>query len=403
MANQKQRARSDQRSVGPIRVKSAADFAAIPELSERCNKMVENRYEIFIHNVDYLCTKNNISKNRLCEVELEGMLNPAQLCAFRHKNRDIPFRAMALIAARFNIPVEKICGELLDEPNSNNEQLPAVSRRPPEEYNKYVNTYDLVFFDTGKPLGRNSATTSDSLAKGILTIYPGNAVNGAPTLRVAALFNSTDAEINSLKADLRAQQEKSSLTDYHACYLRIASAQKANDGKLPRMKCFYEGKVELTERMMEITMRQVNGNDIVHLLAHNRAATSSGGKPYRGGLATMMSVSRGSEHMPCIQSVILSTKGFKFKAKEELANWLYLCPPEINVKESVKAIIAYMKFLFSTSEMDAGYAGFSEADKAYCLESFAEKKLTDVLRHNLLSYYKVSTAMDSDIYKALCR
>lgn len=399
----KQQPKNDRRNVGPIRVKSVADFAEFATLSERCNEMVENRCEIFIHNVQYLCRKNNIAQHHLCEVELDGMLNPAQLSVYGRKGREIPFRVMALVASAFNLTVEKMCGELLDEATPEGERRPALSQRSVEECNKYPGVYEMAYFDTGKPLGQNDSTTSDSLAKGLLTIYPGNAVNGVPTLRVAALVNCTDSEMEALKKALKTEQDKPGVSDFRSCYLRVASAQKTDDGEMPRMKCFYEGTVELTERMAEITMRQSRGNDIVHLLMHNRAATSSGGKTYRGGLATMMSVSRGSEHMPCIQSVILSKKGFDLKAKEELANWLYLCPPEINVKESVKAIVSYMKFLFSTSEIDTSYAGFSEADKTYCLESFAEKKLTDALRHNLLSYYKVSTAMDSDIYRALCR
>ena len=168
------------------------------------------------------------------------------------------------------------------------------------------------------------------------------------------------------------------------------------------MKCFYEGRMTLTDRIAEVTLRQVKGSDVIHLYMHNRAANSSAGSSYKGGLATMMSTSRGEEHMPCIQAVILSRRGFSM-AREELATHLFLEPPKVNLREETKAIIAYMKALFPGEDADNPLSQLSEADKAYVLESYIEKKLTEGIKHNVLGYYKVSTEMDSDLYKAVCR
>ena len=150
-------------------------------------------------------------------------------------------------------------------------------------------------------------------------------------------------------------------------------------------------------------------------MMHNRAANSSDGKPYRGGLATMMSSSRGSEHMPCIQSGILVRSKPKKERKdrglgqnvstyildnlqpERIAKELYLAPPRIELGDEIEKIIAYMRVLFSGEE-SSPVSQLSDADKAFCLKTFVEKKLTDSMRRNILSYYKLSVQMDINVY-----
>ena len=89
--------------------------------------------------------------------------------------------------------------------------------------------------------------------------------------------------------------------------------------------------------------------------------------------------------------------------KEELANMLFLEPPKVDLREETKAIISYMKALFPSEDSDNPISHLGESDKAFILESYIEKKLTEVIKRNVLGYYKVSTEMDSDIYKAVCR
>lgn len=117
----------------------------------------------------------------------------------------------------------------------------------------------------------------------------------------------------------------------------------------------------------------------------------------------MMSTSRGEEHMPCVQAMILSKRGFANVAKEELANRLFLEPPKINLMDETKAIVAYMKALFPSENVDSPLSLLGDADKTSILESYIEKRLTEVIKRNVLGYYKISTEMDSDIYKAVCR
>lgn len=404
-AEKEQKENRRKRGDGIITVKGRADFNQEEDMNKRIFMMCENRYEIFIHNVDYLLRKRNWSQARLCE-ELGNLLYTTQLATYKKPGRietpnPIPFVKMAAVAALFGYTVEQICSELLDDPTTARERNRPVSARPPEECKKYYGTYEMAFFDTGKPLGANNRSTENSLAHGIMTVYPGNPVNGIPTLQVIAFVNCTDDEKTAIKSAITAALTASEKPDMYHCYESTAATFKDKDGE-PRTKYLYAGNLVLTDRMADMMLHQIQGTDSAQIIAHNRAAGSSEGKLYRGGLATMMSISRGGEHMPCVQAMIISRRGFDHVSKEELANWLYLAPPTIDVSESVKAIISYMKLLY-TDGGEAGLLGeLSDEDKRFCLENFAEKKMTDSLRRNLVSYYKVSTVMDGEIYKALC-
>lgn len=396
---------TDRRNNTPseVRVKSNADFYHLETLDARVDAMVENRNEIVIHNIEYILQQKNIAQAHMCNVDLEGSPQPPQMAAYKKVGKDIPFRTIARIAMAYGYTPEQLCGQLLDQTGGRGYAIDKLPPRPYDEYMKYIGTYHMAYFDNDAKLGGNKRTTARALSYGMLSIYPGSAVDGIPTLHLVAFTNCTDEERDALVRTTRNAEAQGGGRGVRTCYEKIATVQNPGTNEMPRMKCFYEGELTLTERIAEITMRQVKGSDVVHIDLHNRAAISSEGSLYKGGLATMMSTSRGEEHMPCVQAMILSKRGFANVAKEELANRLFLEPPKINLMDETKAIVAYMKALFPSENTDSPLSMLSDADKTSILESYIEKKLTEVIKRNVLGYYKISTTMDSDIYKAVCR
>lgn len=388
---------------GDVRVMSVADFCDLDSLDEKVDHMVENRNEIAIHNMEYILQHHNIPQAYMCNVNLEGTPQPPQMAAYKKKGRDIPFRVIARIGMAYGYTPEQMYGQLLDQTDTRSHSVGQRPPRPLDEYMKYIGTYHLAYFITDAKLGANKRTTARALSYGMLSVYAGNAVDGIPTLRAAAFFNCTEAERDMLIRSIRKAEGQGGGRSVRSCYEKMATAPHPDSHEMTRMKCFYEGEVILSERVTEITLHQVKGSDVVHIELHNRAAISSQGSMYKGGLATMMSTSRGEEHMPCVQAVVLSKRGFDNIAKEELADRLFLEPPRIDLQEETKAIVAYMKALFPGEDADNPLSQLAEADKTFILESYIEKKLTEVIKRNVLGYYKISTAMDSDIYKAVCR
>lgn len=387
---------------GTLSVMSVHDLLSEWSLDRKEDEMVENRYEIFIHNLEYLLQKMNISQARFCEELLDARPQPPQLAAYKKVDKDIPFRTVVRIAIACGYTPEMLLSQLLDQVDANGFAINKTPPRPVEEYRKYLGTYSMAYFATDAKLGGNKRSTARAMADGVMSIFFGSASDGVPSLNVLAFTNCVDDEQERLLKAVREAERKGNTRAIRQCYESIATMKKPGTNDMPRMKCFYEGRMTLTDRIAEITLEQVKGSDVIHLYLHNRAANSSEGSEYKGGLATMMSTSRGEEHMPCIQAIVLSKRGFTI-AKEELAKYLFLEPPKINLQEETKAIVAYMKALFPGEDADNPLSQLAEADKTFVLESYIEKKLTEVIKRNVLGYYKVSTEMDSDLYKAVCR
>lgn len=396
---------SDRRNHTPseVRVMSIEEFSHLETLDTKVDALVENRNEVAIHNIEYILQSRNIPQSYMCNVDLEGTPLPPQMATYKKVGKDIPFRTIARIGMAYGIPPEKLFGQLLDQSGPREQSTRALPLRPYDEYMKYVGTYHMAYFGTGEKLGCDKRTTAKSLAYGVLSIYPGNTVDGIPTLHAVAFTNSTPEEQEQLILSTTKAEAQNNSRGVRACYEKIAAAQKEGTFGTPRMKCLYEGEVTLTERITEITLHQVKGSDVVHMELHNRAAISSDGSHYKGGPATMSSTSRGEEHMPCLQAVILSRQGFREIAKEELAEALFMAPLKINVHAEVKDIVAYMKYLFPGEDVDNPTSQIADSYKFFSLESFIEQKITEVIKHNVLGYYKISTEMDSDIYKTICR
>lgn len=383
-------------------IKGVEDFRDELTLDAKVEAMLENRYDIVIRNVEYLLHKHGISQAEMCSKYLQNSPQPPQMTAYKKVGKDIPFRVIVRIGMAFGYTPEQLSGQLLELSDGRGQAVDKLPPRPYDEYMKYVGTYHMAYFNTDAAIGDNRRTAARDLAAGVLTIYAGDAVDGVPVLRVIAFSNCTEAEHDKLIRTVSSAQQSQSIRGIRACYSKVA-APSEGECDTTRMKCLYEGDLQLTDRNAEITMRQVRGGDVVHICLHNKAANSSEGHDYVGGMGTMMSTSRGEEHMPCVQSVILSRKGFANTAKEELAAALFLEPPTVKMEKETADIITYTRALFPSEDSDNPLAHLSNADKEYMLNAFIEKKITEVIKRNFLRYYKISSHMDSVIYKRVCR
>jgi len=403
------------RNMGSVKILKQEDLVGLETLYQQTDAIVENRYEVFLHNVEYLCRREGLNQAKLCSDKLQGEISSPQLTGYKQRGKDIPFRVMVLIATAFGLTVEDMCGQVLDEAMDAGEDGKPSLSRPIEEYEKYLGTFDLAYFDTSAPLGLNTGATESNLARAVLTIYATRNAIGTVNFHATAIFNCTVEErmkIANYTSGTDFTKDAREVRDFYEKVVKDPSPGQAG----ARVKCLYDGGIKLTEGIMELELHQVHGSDVAHLMMHNRAANSSSGKLYRGGLAAMMSVSRGAEHMPCMQSVILmrgtevkpaqeGTRGRKaastcrldYFAPELLAEKIYLAPPKIELDEEIGKISHYMRALFYEGG-SGSLSQLSPEDKTFCLKTFAEKNLTDSLRRNVLSYYKLALQMDTGVY-----
>lgn len=378
-------------------VMNADDLRADWSLNEKEEKLAENRYNIFIHNLMYILNKHGMTQADLCKL-LGGSPLPPQITGYKEVGKNIPYRTMVRISVALGYSPEEMTSQLLDREEDSNQ----AHSRPKEECRKYVGTYSMSFFATEAKLGGNRRSIARAMADGVMSIFFGKTIDGIPSMEVLAFMNCTEEEQEKLLRTVREAERKGNTQLIERCYESVATVKDPQTREMPRLKCFYKGRMILTDRTVEISLKQVSDADVVHLMLHNRAANSSVGSEYKGGLATMMSTSRGREHMPCVQALALSKPGFSI-AKEELATHLFLQPPEVDMKEEAEEIFNYMMKLFPNGDAESPMDKALDDMKVFLLEKMLEKTMTKVLQLNALGYYKVSTQMDSDLYTAVCR
>ena len=371
-------------------------------LDQKENDMVDNRCAVFLRNFHYLLQKSQKSQAQFCEIDLKGHPSPQQLAGYKRKGRDIPYRTMVRIATAFNKTVEEMTGSILEGPKEGQN----AAQTNHAQYEKYCVTFDYAYFDTSAPLGNNRKPTPGALNYAVITICSGVNPVGAIVYHAYGLFHCTEMERTILYGHLNGLDLSCDAAKVQEAYWKAAE-HKDSPEQDPRIKYLYEGTFQLEGDMVELSLHQARGSDFVHIMMHNRAATSSDGKTFSGGLATMMSVSRGEEHMPCLQAGLLSVPkknpakepdpnkrhAFPYLSKEEVAQMLYLAPPEVNFDNEAKECLKYMKLISSLDTEDE--------DLQYTVEQYFKKKLIAVMRKNQLSYFKLSRSMDSEAYQQL--
>ena len=408
---------SGKRAAGPVEVQPAERIFSIANIDERTDMMVENRCEVLIHNLDKLRVAEKLSQAELCAVRFDGLPSSPQLAQYRNRGRDIPFRTMCRIASAFNLPVEKLIGEVLDftpAAEENPQRSNVAYARADSVYMKYVGNYGLAYFNTDKQIGQNGLSTPDSIRYGILTIYREQLTASASRYRAIAAFNRGGADLYRRIGGILPDKVLKGVSGDEAVALysevmrgRDRSGEKPDSEKqedTSYQRYIYVGDVKICGKTLDISLSQLLGTDAAHLSLHNRAEDSAAGKSYQGGIAVSVSTSRGSEHMPCMQTVLLSRNGFRHWAPEEMAKYLYLQPPLLEIRNETRDIVRFALSLFAGADGDSNpLSDLSEEDKMDLLEDYAEKKLLTPLRRNYLSYYKIPISLDSDVYGEIKR
>lgn len=387
------------------------------EITKKVPDLMENQDVVFLRNVEYLRNLSKLNQRELCEDKLQGYISPAQFATYKQEGKLIPRHAIMAVAAAYGLTFGDLCETIIGvAPPPIPVPVPAPSR-PVKEYEKCLGTFDIAYFDPSKPVGENREVTEDSISFGVMAVYSTKTAMGMSQFHVDAIIPCTSEQRNSVATCVEDAETRKNTDTIRKNIEKIANSN-GDFGGSSGLSHLYVGNIELTEQMMEIKLNQVNGRDVIHLMTHNRVKDSSEGKEYLGGLATMMSVSRGAEHMPCVQAVLLSrgikkksvnevtqktetcpASRFEFFSAEKLASMIYFAPPKVSLRDEVEAIVEWMGILYGNGESVA--AALSDEDKKYCLEVFIEKKISEALKRNALSYYKIPLQMDSEVYQML--
>lgn len=243
-----------------------------------------------------------------------------------------------------------------------------------ENLGRFIGNYMLYYFDSGSHKGKIS-TTSGALKYGVISVY-GFGTNKKHLL-VEASFIKDKVEAEKLKMRL----------DKATTSKDILSIHGENNQN-------YSGVLDMSFAQFFISIKSVNYEDRTLMIFNNPPSS----KEYIGGMGTVNSISRGREHMPCVQYVLLA-RDILNVPEGEIYNMLLLDVGEVNVKNEAEQLIKLFKNLYLDEKEQT--LKLEEFQKTKIIENSLQSIIENSIESNMFRYAKVSGSEDDDFYRIL--
>ena len=241
-------------------------------------------------------------------------------------------------------------------------------------YRKFFGNYIVYYYNSSAYKGKVGSYNYDILTFGVISIIDDKDISSPKGTLANGIFMLT-----------RMEAEK---------YLKVLDSF---NGDVEKIKSFYSsfpnsyfGNLEQNTTQLFISLK--NNNDQCLIILNNPPSS----KKYRGGLGTVNSISRGREHVPCVQYILLSNVSFKVP-DGEIYNILSLGVSDINIKNETKELIELIKNLYLSSKP----TGLSEYQQRKIVEDSIENIVQNAVDANLFRFAKVSNMEDDQYYRLI--
>lgn len=232
---------------------------------------------------------------------------------------------------------------------------------------KFIGNYIVYYYDSSVYKGKASNLSRNTLRYGIISIFN----QGGEIKVLASLIKNKESAI-LLKEKLEESRDVNEI-------LEIYSKEDA-----------YTGKIETTNTQVFIYIKNSINNDQGLIILNNPPSN----KTYIGGLGTVNSVSRGREHMPCVQFMIVSRYVLQIP-DGEIYNLLALGMAEINVKNETEQIYKLFQNLSANAD------SLTEYQRLKIFEDSLSNTLLDLIDANMFRFAKVSGMEDDNYYRII--
>lgn len=240
-----------------------------------------------------------------------------------------------------------------------------------QNISRFIGNYILYFYDSSSYIGRATNTQKNILKYGVISVVP----SGNNLISYGCFLKDYD-KAKQLKNELDSSIQTLSKYEIYSKYSDFV----------------YSGTTESSSTQIFIFLKSFNDQSLIIL---NNPPSN---KNYIGGLGTVNSVSRGREHMPCVQFLLMSKKVLDLP-EGEIYNLLTLDIVDINVHNETEKMIELFKNLYLTT-----------GDSSIKLEEFQKKKIfedslqnivADCVESNIFRFAKVSAREDDHYYNLI--
>lgn len=242
-------------------------------------------------------------------------------------------------------------------------------------YEKFIGNYIVYYYNNSSYKGEVHTNLKNTLNYGVISVLQDKELDNR--VSVYATFVQGRVEATRLLKELNSVNDVNSIVSI-----------------LSQTKYLYKGTLLANEQTIAIELRDKENGDFSYILFNNPPTTSE----YLGGIGTVNSMSKGREHNPCVQYMIISKKVIE-KPDGELYNCLKLDDYMVKLDDAIDDIVALFKRLYvDKNEISID---LSENQKIAIIQNKLEYHFYDILDANAFRFAKVSNKEDDAVFKLI--
>lgn len=242
-----------------------------------------------------------------------------------------------------------------------------------KSFDKYVGNYLIYYYNNDSYKGEVHANIKNTLNYGVISIFKEKELD--KNVKISATFTKKRVEAVKLLKRLNIAQNSIEISNLYKDFGNI-----------------YDGNLDVNEQNIFIDLESKEHKDKTFIILNNPPTNAN----YIGGVGTVNSISRGREHNPCVQFIILSKRVLDIP-DGELYNLLKFNDYMVDLDDNIKDIVELFKRLYvSQNELSAE---LSETQKMAIIKNRIDLTLGNILESNAFRFAKISNREDDSVYR----
>lgn len=249
-----------------------------------------------------------------------------------------------------------------------------ISTEGEKSYEKFIGNYLIYYYNNDSYKGEVHLNLKNTLNFGVISIFKQKDLDKGVEILSAFTKSRVDA-VRLLKS-----LNESPKTTYEQLYDDFGNV--------------YTGEIDFNDQNVFLSLESEAHKDKTFIILNNPPSTAK----YIGGVGTVNSISRGREHNPCVQFIIV-TKRMLDIPDGQLYNLLKFDNYQLDIEDSAKDIINLFKRLYvDQNELSAE---LSENQKVAIVKNRMDLLLSEILESNAFRFAKISNRDDDSIYRII--
>lgn len=239
---------------------------------------------------------------------------------------------------------------------------------------KFIGNYIVYYYNSSAYKGKVGSYNYDILTFGVISVVDDIDFSSPKGIKAYGLFmlkrEQAEEYLNTLNSF---NNDKEKITEFYSNF-----------------ENYYWGNLEQNSNQIFVSLK--NNNDKCMIILNNPPSVNK----YIGGLGTVNSISRGREHVPCVQYILFSSAIFSIP-DGEIYNLLSLGLTEINIKNETNELINLIKKLY----LSKTETGLTEYQQKHIIEDSIKNIIFDAIDSNMFRFAKVSNVEDDNYYRLI--